>query len=489
MTSETKNKSLKLNAVLNTIRSCLSIIFPLVTAPYISRVLGTEGVGKVSYVSSVISYFSLFAMLGVSSYAVREGAKRRSKPAEFKEFVSEVFTINLCTTVISITALWVVILCVEKFQAYTVLFFILSFSIFFQTFSVDWLNTIFEDYLYITIRTIIVYMIHLVLIFVLIRSEDDYYIYAILQVLSLGLICFSNWFYCRKHVKIKIIISKKAAAHLKPLIVLFANALMISIYVNFDTTMLGWYKNDDAVGLYTVAVKIYSVVKSILIALYSVTIPRLAHLVGEKDRQGFRVLYSKLWSYVSILLLPMSTGIICLSKEIILFMGGERFIDATQSLQILGGALIFAIFGGLVTSCLNITIGREKENLIATVGSACLNFGMNLFFIPRFSQNGAAFTTMLSEAFVLSFCFIRIPQKDQFMDKIKVIVNLGEAMLGSMIIIGITVGIKSITESTALRICSIICCSVIAYSVLLLAFKNDIFIQECHQLKKRIIRR
>lgn len=479
------NKSIKINAVLNVIRSCLSIIFPLVTAPYVFRVLGAVGIGKVSYVNSIVSYFSLFAMLGVSTYAVREGAKRRTDKAELNQFISEVFTINIITTGISCSIMFLTVYFVDKLYSYRSLFLILGFSIVFQTFSVDWLNTVFEDYLYITIRTIIVYTVHLLLIFIFINDEGDYYLYAFLQILSSGIICFSNWFYCRRYAQIRLTRIENTKKHIRPLLILFSNAVMVSVYVNFDTTMLGWFQNDHAVGLYSASVKVYSVVKTLMVAIYSVTIPRLARLYGQKDDEGFKNLYSNLWAYIILILLPASTGIVCLAREIIMFMGGEKFVEATLSLQILGLALSFAIVGGLVTSCLNITIGREKDNLIATIFSATLNFILNLFFIPRWSLTGAAMTTLISEAFVFLFCFLRIPNKTKYIDRRTISINIGHALLGIILIVVVSTIIHSMTDQVVVTIIGVIFISLAGYSVILYICKNAIFISELNRIKQR----
>ena len=170
--------------------------------------------------------------------------------------------------------------------------------------------------------------------------------------------------------------------------------------MNFDTTMLGWIKGDADVGLYSIAVKIYTIIKGILVAIYAVSLPRLAGYVGQNAFIEYKQIFSRICNYLSLILIPTSVGILCLSNEIMLFMGGRDYIAASFSLQILSVALIFAIYGGLITAVLNITIGKEKENLIATFWGAIINFSLNLFFIPLWGINGAALTTLISELFV-----------------------------------------------------------------------------------------
>lgn len=482
-----KLKNIKVNAVLNVVKSCLSIIFPLITYPYILRTIGTSGSGKVSYVSSIISYFSLIAMLGISTYATREGARKRESPKEFETFVSEVFTINICSMIVSYILLIVAVCFIRQFQSFWLLFLILSFNVVFQVFGVDWINAIFEDYLYITVRGMLIYLVNIVLMFIFIRRPEDYYAYAVYQVVPAGIVCVTNFVYCRKYVKVHLTRKLNIRTHLRPLLVLFANALMISIYVNVDTTMLGLMKGDDAVGIYSLSTKIYSVAKSIMIALYAVTIPRLSKFSGDKDNFGFRNLYSSLWSYVSLLLVPMIIGLICLGREVILLMGGDEFIEATGSLRVLAVALLFAIYGGLITTCLNVSIRREKENLKATVFSGLINLCLNFVFIPLWGTIGAAFTTLISETFVVTFCFIRLPQKGLYMDRKKILKNIGSSGVGSVLIIALTVLIKISTDSTILRILIIIPGSVALYGTALIIMKNE-YVKQFFDLAKRKLR-
>lgn len=477
-----ENKSIKINAILNVIRSCLSVIFPLITYPYVMRVIGATGLGKVSYVSSIVGYFSLLAMLGVSSYAVREGANIKRKTKQFKQFVSEVFTINFIFTIFAYILLFIVVLSIKNLHNYEPLFVILGASIIFQTFSVDWVNTIFEDYLYITIRSIILYLLNACIMFLWIKSEEDYIKYAVLQVLPSGIICVLNWIYCRKYVKISLTRNPNFRKHLKPLVILFVNSLMVSIYVNFDTTMLGWLKGDYYVGLYTAAVKVYGVVKGILIAIYAVVIPRLALFYGEKKIDQFRNLYTKLWCYLSLLLIPMGIGLACLSKEIILIMGGKTYVNATPSLQVLAVALVFAIFGGLLTTCLNVTIGREKENLKATIISAVINGGLNFVFIPIWGHTGAALTTLISELFVLVYSIIKLPNITLYLETNNVLRNLRQVIIGSTGIIIWAILIKQWTIEIIPRIILTVLGASLIYILALMILRNEYVIE---LIKKR----
>ena len=257
-----KKKNMGINAILNVIRQGLSVLFPLITFPYALRVLGAEGIGKVTYVGSIISYFSLIAMLGISTYAVREGAKIRDNKQKVTEFFNQVFTINIIFTCISYGLLFGITMLSSTLSKYTLLILIQSFSIISTTLAVDWINTVYEDFISITIRSIVSHIISLILLFLLVKNSSDYYIYAALMVLSVGITNIYNFFYCRrKYIRLKLVKNINILTHIKPMLIMFANIVTISVYVNFDTTMLGTMKGDYSVGLYTIAVKIYNIIK------------------------------------------------------------------------------------------------------------------------------------------------------------------------------------------------------------------------------------
>ena len=472
-----RTKNIGINAILNVLNQGLRIVFPLITYPYAVRVLGADGIGKVNFSNSIVSYFSLFAMLGVSTYAVREGAKRREDIESLQKFSNEVFTINVITTVISYICLLIALLCVPKFFDYRLLILLQSLSIGFTTLGIDWINIIHEDFFIITLRSILTNFLTLVLLFIFVRTPDDYYYYALLTVISNGVICISNWFYCRRYVRFRLTRKFKLRSHIQPLLVLFANTVAISIYVNLDITMLGWFKGDYEVGIYSVAVKVYGIIKSLLAAIYVVAIPRLSSYIGVNNKEEYKTTNTKLWCYLAVILIPSSVGLICLSSDIMRFFGGMDFAKNGLVLQILSTALVFAIFGGLVTSCLNVTLGREKENLLATIIAACLNCGLNIFMIPRLAQNGAAITTLIAEAFVFIFCIVRVPNISEFLDKNVIIKEVINSILGSIIIVIISCFLGGVIRNYIVRIILIIVSSVLGYLLFMLLIKDNCFIE------------
>ena len=482
----TKSKNVGVNAILNVIKSCLSILFPLITYPYAVRILGADGIGKVNYSNSIVSYFSLFAMMGISTYSVREGAKLKGDKANLETFASEVFTINLIFTAISYLLLFLAMFIVGKLHDYRLLLTVQSLTIILVTMSVDWINVIYEDFLLITIRSIVSHIVTMLLLFTCVKHPDDYLIYASLTVINNGIICLSNWHYVRKNLKIRITTHPRFEKHLKPMMIMFANAVTITIYVNFDITMLGWIKGDYDVGLYTVAVKIYTIIKNLLAATYAVALPKLSSYFGKDDEAAFKSLYTKLWGYLTLILIPASIGLIVFSPLVMQIVGGSSFVVASDALRLLSISLVFAIYGGLLTACYNVATGHEKDNLVATLISAAINCLLNLFFIKRFSYVGAAITTLISELFVFAFCLVRAHQIDRFLDKSNVWLSMRHACAGSIIIILLYVLTSKVKLSMFGAFAIVLITSVILYLVLLTATRNPFYLELMSKVKSRL---
>ena len=261
--------------------------------------------------------------------------------------------------------------------------------------------------------------------------------------------------------------------HLKPLTIIFFNTITALIYVNADITMLGWIKGDSVVGEYTIAVKVYTVIKNILVAIYAAVTPRLATMMSETAESQYKKLNTTIWCYLSLILIPAGFGLTAVSKDVMLLVGGEEIATTSFSLQILSISLIFAIYGGLITSVYNITQGREKENLMATTVSAIINCGLNLYMIPKYSLYGAAFTTLLSELFVFVFCTLRAPNKKRFFDVDEIKNSILYAVVGSILVLLTTKVVYMLVECSALlRLIIAVALSAVVYITYLIIFKN-----------------
>ena len=477
-----KLPSVKKNALLNSIRSILSIVFPLITYPYVTRILQADNLGKVNFASSTMSYFSLLAVLGLTNYAGREGIKYRDNQKKLNEFCSELLTLNICTTIFSYIALGGLILIFPSFQPYMGLLGIYSITILFSTFGMEWIYTIYEDYTYITIRSIIFQVASIPLMFVLVRNKNDFYLYAGINVFaSVGSNIF-NMIHSRKYISPKFIINKKIFQHLKSSLVFFANSIASSIYCNIDTTMLGLMCTDYNVGIYAVSVKIYTMVKSILTAVMAVTLPRLTYYRFNKLYDEFNLMASKLVKTMVTLLIPVVVGINLTAREIILVISGEGYIESIVSLRILSLAIFASIFAS-ITSNILVSCKKEKIVLKGTIMAVITNVGINIVVIPVFQQNGAAFTTVLAELVVFLFGFYNLRMDVRFENLCGIIKS---SLAGCLVMIMFAVLIEHISNIVLVRLSAkLIICSITYFGICFM-MKNDVVLEYWELVKRKI---
>lgn len=396
-----KKKSLGLNAFLNGLRSVLNLIFPLITFPYISRVLSVNGIGIYNFSNTYIGYFILIAGLGIATYAVREGAKYRDNKEQIEEFSSEVFSINILATVIAYILLLLSLVIFKNLNNYVACILIFSIQILFTTLGTEWIYTIYEDYTYITIRSIIFKILSIILLFIFVKRPSDYLIYAAITVLASVGSNFLNFVYARSFIYIRLTLNTRWKYHLKPILTIFASSVAVTIYVYSDNTILGLMKNDYAVGIYSTSVKIYQIAQSLLSAVLTVTIPRLAMLWGQRRRREYNDVLTRVINTLGVLVLPASVGLLMLSREVVLIIAGQKFLPSVNSLRIITWAIIFSIFSWIFSDCVLIPAKREKRVLQNTLITAVINIVLNFILIPTMSYDGTSLSTVLAELSVM----------------------------------------------------------------------------------------
>lgn len=402
------SKSLKVNAILGLIQKTCHIIFPLIIFPYLSRVLGPESYGKFSFSNSIISYFLLAAMLGVNTYAVREGARIRDDSSALNTFVSEVYSINFIAMIISFLIVIIISLFVPFFQQYKQILLVLSITIPFTCFGREWLNTIYEDYLYITVRYVCLQVISIVCIFIFVKTPADVFKYSVIYSSAIVAGYFMNIIYTQKYAKIKITFSINLKQHLIPILILFGGQLATTVYIHSDITMIGILRDNDSVGLYTVASKIYILVKTIINVLTTVMIPRIVYYLGKKNKEKYIEFTQTLFYYLIILVVPCVAGLYFEADNILHLIGGEKYLVCKNVLQILSFSLFFAVLSGYFCNGILIPNRKEKDYLVITIIAASMNVILNIIFIPLLGIKGAAVTTLIAEFLVFIIASYRV---------------------------------------------------------------------------------
>lgn len=473
--------NLTINVILNILKQCCNIVFPLITYPYAARVLGDEALGRYSFSDSIITYFMVLAALGIPTYAIREGARIREDKKRISVFASEMYTINMLALIISYTILILFIVLVPRIQRDYIFMLILSINVITNVLGRDWINSIFEDFFYITVRYVFCQIICMVLLFIFVHDPSDVYLYTIIMLLSNAGGYVLNFFYTQKYVPVRFTKHINLKRHLKPILYLFCSTIAITIYIKSDITVLGFLRSDSEVGIYTLSSRIYMIVKALLNAVITVTIPRLANYLGTGDYEGYNSLINYLRKFLYVLVLPSIVGVYFLAPNIMLLLGGENYISGYESLRILCIALFFSVFGCYYAQGILVTVRKEKYFFIATIISAIVNVVCNIIIIPFIGMNGAALTTVVAEIIVLVIC--RCCSKDIVkFDKNRDLLSI---IIGCFGIAVVCYLVQTIKINLVLQVSLSIFGSVILYFVTLVIFKNEIMLQVVKIITKR----
>ena len=478
-----RQKSVTFNLMMNGIKTLMSVLFPLITFPYASRILGADGIGKVNYANSIISYFLLIAGLGISTYAVREGARIRDNQEKFNKFVKEIFHINLFTTAVAYVMLLVFLL-FPVLQGYKQLILIFSFSIVFTTIGMEWLFTIEEEYAYITKRAILFQFISLILLFVFVREREDYPWYAALTVISAGGSALMNFWYSRKFVDWrKCVCRYEYRKHFKPIIIIFGTSLATSLYMNMDTTMLGALKGDTAVGVYTAATKINLVINTLIGTISATILPRVSFYIGNGKKQEYEGLMKASMDVLLMVAIPAAIGMICTSDISILLFSGKEFLGGVVAANILAAKVVIGAINRILAYQVCIPYKKDKEVLISTICGAIFNLFANLCLIEWISVTGAAIATLMSEMVV----FIVLTHYSKGLVNIKHFYTRGPIYLVACIeFFFVRWCIDQITNNVIVCLLMTVVFCIFAYFIILLLIKDPYITLGKNKLLRRL---
>jgi len=469
------------------IKTCASIIFPLITFPYVSRTLLPDNIGKVNFAQSFVNYFVLMAGLGISTYAVRECSAVRSDKKKLGNLASQFMTINVITTIIAYLLLIITLIFFRKFDNYRVLIVIQSSIILFTTLGADWLNSAMEDYTFITLRTLTFQILSLVLIFTFVHDPDDYIKYAIIGIIADIGPSILNIIYRKNYCKTKILALKKVEwkKHMVPIMLLFVMILSQTIYNNVDITMLGIMKDDKQVGLYSTAYKVAKIITQVVQSLGLVVIPRLSTYFANEDYEKVNILLRKVLSFNIAFGLPCVIGVIMLSQDIMVLVGGEVYFQAGSILKILILSLMFSLIGeSFLGNAVLIPMKKEKYYMIVCIITAVCNVILNVILIPKFAANGAAIATAFNGFLIFILLLLKVDKRIHIERKKDVFLA---PILGCMLIALVCYFTKKI-EIFRLRIFVSLIGSCFIYFVVLIAMKYDLAIETIREAKNKLRR-
>lgn len=438
--------SLKKNLAYNVAYQILVIILPLITAPYVSRVLGADGLGTYSYIFSIVTYFGLFGMLGIANHGNRSVALVRDNRQKVSEAFSNTYIIQLCTTVIALLLYFLFIYCWfsgDKTIAYIESIIVLSYVL-----DITWFFFGLEQFAVTVTRNAIIKIATVVAIFIFVRSREDLWIYAL--IMSCGML-FSQiylWLRIRKYADFCKPSWSQVKSNIKPVLMLFIPAIAYSIYKLLDKVMLGAMSSMSQVGLFDNAEKIINIPSSLITAFGTVMMPRITVLLGTGDEHRISYLNKISVRYFTLLVVGAAFGLAGICNVLAPVYFGSEFVGSAPIIAGLGFSLIFVTWANVIRTQYLIPNKLDKPYVISSVIGALANLAVNIILIPKFAGIGAMIGTIIAEFTVFFVQLILVRRSfpmSQYLQPVLFMFPIGMIMFAVVYWIGAYMGNTIIT--------------------------------------------
>ena len=438
--------SLKKNLAYNVAYQILVIILPLITAPYVSRVLGADGLGTYSYIFSIVTYFGLFGMLGIANHGNRSVALVRDNRQKVSEAFSNTYIIQLCTTVIALLLYFLFIYCWfsgDKTIAYIESIIVLSYVL-----DITWFFFGLEQFAVTVTRNAIIKIATVVAIFIFVRSREDLWIYAL--IMSCGML-FSQiylWLRIRKYADFCKPSWSQVKSNIKPVLMLFIPAIAYSIYKLLDKVMLGAMSSMSQVGLFDNAEKIINIPSSLITAFGTVMMPRIIVLLGTGDEHRISYLNKISVRYFTLLVVGAAFGLAGICNVLAPVYFGSEFVGSAPIIAGLGFSLIFVTWANVIRTQYLIPNKLDKPYVISSVIGALANLAVNIILIPKFAGIGAMIGTIIAEFTVFFVQLILVRRSfpmSQYLQPVLFLFPIGMIMFAVVYWIGAYMGNTIIT--------------------------------------------
>lgn len=481
-----KNKSIKKNFIYNSILTSANIVFPLITAPYLSYTLGAENIGKVNFATSIVNWFILISSFGIPRYGIREIARNRDNKKELTNTFWNLILIQASLSIIAIIVYLLAIFNVPRFESELNIHLMMVMMLILNVFSIDWFYQWIEEYSYITIRNIAFKIISIILMFAIVKNSDDYMIYAGINIFGL---CFNN---VLNYLNTKKYIDKKMykleiLTYLKELRIYFFTTLIIALYTQLDQLFIG-YGSEQHLAFYLRSKTILGIGLSITNSLITVLIPRTAYLI-KNDYEAYKKVISKSINYIYIIGLPCIVGIFLLSREIMIFLGGEEFIPASYSLKIISVLIVVNAVGSWQVNQILIPYRKENVALKIQTISAIVSILLNIILVPKISYIGAAIAWCITESMLVIMEAIAINRECKDI-RIQYITSSLKKYLISVLCMAIPIIIiKSIINNHIVVILISVIIAPFIYGISCILLKDDIALNVLEQLKSKFIKK
>lgn len=385
---------LKKNLIYNGLLTVSQYIFPILTFPYVTRVLGADGIGTANFALSIVDYAVLFANLGLLTVGVKEISSCNDDTDKRSNVFSQLVSLHIISTIVVVI---IYLLCCFLFDSFievqSMLLIGLS-RIVLNIMVVEWLYQGMQNFKYVTVRSIIVRTIYVISIFIFVKDNSDYDIYFASTIALYVVNGMINWRYSKNYVQFRFTFSG-IPIYAKSVITWGAINILLSFYTTFNVLYLGIECGNAAVGYYTTAIKLYAIFLSMFTAYNTVFIPYLNSMYAKGDEENFKKTLSTSFDIVSEVSLPIIFFCITLAPEIITIIAGNGFERSIYPFQIIIIQLLLVGLSQIMEMQILLTLGKNKEVFISTCISALLSVVIIVCCVPKFEEVASAYAVAI----------------------------------------------------------------------------------------------
>lgn len=478
-----KKKELKVNLLLSTLYQVLTMALPLITAPYVARVLGVDGTGIYSYTHAYVMYFMLFGTLGTGSYGTREIARNRDDKEKRSKVFWEIAILSFITSTVAIFGWGIWIIFNETYRIY---YIILTFFLLSTMFDISWFYAGIEEFKYTVTQNSIFRILGAVMIFVFVKKAEDLWIYILILSVTAFMASISMWLYLPKFVcklSLKEIEVKK---HFKETLVYFVPTIATSVYTILDKTLIGLITKDTSEnGNYEQATKIINMAKSICFAGVNVVLSsRISYLFAEKRHEEIKERIITSMDYILFVGVALCFGLIGISERFVPGFFGDGYDKTIELLQLMGPLIVIIGVSNCLGSQYYTPAGLRSKSAKYIITGSIVNLILNIIFIPHFKSIGAVISTILAE---LTITMLYLYSCDGYYRFIILVQQVGKKIFAGCIMATIVFLLgRSIVDSIMCIVMQVLSGAAIYFIVLLIVKDTFMYNIVIPQIKKHI---
>ncbi|WP_300080600.1 flippase [uncultured Thomasclavelia sp.] len=463
------NKVIK-NYLYNASYQLLLIILPIITTPYVSRVLGADGVGTYSYTNSITQYFILFGCIGLNLYGQREIAYYQNDVRKRNRTFFELVFLRAITISISLIIFY---LTMVQFSKYSSIFLIQTLDIIASIFDISWFFQGIEDFKRTVLRNFLVRLLCVTLIFIFVKSPADLPLYVLCYSGTLFLGNISLWLYMPKYVNKNDINGLNIKKHIRPAVMLFLPQIATSLYTYLDKTMIGYITDNTAeVAYYEQSQTIVKTVMTVITSLGTAMMPRIANLFKTNQYEEIKKYMNASIKFVLLLAIPFTFGIMGIAKGFVPWFFGDGYEKVVPNMMLIAPIIIFIGMSTITGTQYLLSLGRQKEYTLSVIAGAVINFILNIIFISIFGSIGAAIGTLIAEFAVMGFQLYFIRKEFSLLGIFKQVIKY---TLFGLIMFIVVILLSNILSVSIVSTFVEIFVGAIVYGLLLLISKDSIF--------------